>query len=111
MDIGKRTNDAINKASRDVQSLFDSKSIDELSYTKLMVSLAFEFTENMEHDQALNLLLKCTPLYYQDYIVPQMKEDNLFRDCVIRMTYNLIRAGYIAFEKDPLELITPSARA
>lgn len=111
MDIGKRTNEAVIKAAADVEELFDLKAIDEAVYCKCMVSLAFEFSENQELDACMQLLHRCTPAYYKEPLNTQMTEDGMFRDCVIRMVYNLIRAGYIEFEKDPLELLTPTARA
>lgn len=106
-----RTNSSIEKASRDIEQLYHDNAIDSGLYAKCIVSLAYEYMENQEPDLALELLLRCGPKYYKDAIVKHMAEDSMFRDCVIRLTYNLVRAGYIQFETDPLETITPTAKA
>lgn len=109
--FGNRKNSTLDRAVKDFETLHADGVIDDNLYFKCLVSLAYEYSENQELEQSARLVFTCPPEYYQSVLPIQVREDKQYRDCVIRLTYYLVKAGYIEFEKEPLELFTPTAKA
>jgi hypothetical protein len=82
---------AVEKTVDDMRA---KKALSEASYNQCLVTLASEhLCIHHETEYALILLNKCSPDYFDQTIVQQMKLDHLFAEAVIELVYRLVQLG------------------
>lgn len=90
-----RETPVLKKSAADLDKLYAQQAIPLDLYEKLLVGLAFEFSENHESEYAFRLLMKVRPDYYKNQLPIDADEDEFFREDVIKLVQNLDLAGIL----------------
>src|SRR4051812_16870084 len=64
-------------------------------YHKCVVSLAYEYLMAGEQQEGLRQIMRVPVGYYQDVQLKQMRDDEMYRDLVVLLSYRLIQLGVV----------------
>lgn len=77
-----------------IEQMHDSGALPAQSYYKCLVTLASShLCEHLNAERALVLLNKVPANYYLDTLPEQMREDGLFAQTTVELSYRLVQLG------------------
>jgi hypothetical protein len=106
-----RKKEEIEGALQMVNQMRASAAMEIDSWAKCLVSLCYEFTLIQEDMTALRLLASIPVDYFKFSQINQMKEDSMYRDLVVLLSYKLIQMGVVEGSECLNEINMPEARA
>lgn len=96
-----------------VQAIEDMRATGQLAdeiYFQLLVTVASDFIcEQSDAEQALILLNKCVPDYFEGPMVSQMEDDEAFAASVVKMSYKLMQLGVVDTDIEPANMVGAEA--
>ena len=101
----KRVKEQVEAAVKQMDMMYEQGAMGAEVYYKCLVSLAYEYVCCDELQMGLIQLARVPASYFQDVQLRQMREDGMYRDLVVLLSYKLIQMGIIEGSE---ELITPT---
>lgn len=90
-----RKKEDLNGALATVERIFKSGTMDKDVYHKCLVSLGFEYICADEQQEGLVLISRVPISYYQDVQLKQMREDKMYAELVVLLSYKLVQMGVV----------------
>jgi hypothetical protein len=91
----QRKKDEIDTALAMIEKIFKSGAMEHQVYHKCLVSLAYEYILADAGQEGLIQLSRVPASYFKDYQLAQMKEDGMYSDLVVLLSYRLIQMGVV----------------
>jgi len=90
-----RTKEHIDHSLKVVENLKAQKVMADDVYYKCIVSLAYEYLLDGAQQEGLQQLMRVPISYYKEVQPKQMKEDHMYRDLVVLLSFKLIQLGVV----------------
>lgn len=90
-----RRPEEIDAALKTVEDIYKSEAMTREVYHKCLVSLAYEYILADAQQQGLVQLARVPASYFEDYQLPQMREDKMYAELVVLLSYKLIQMGVV----------------
>lgn len=91
-----RTKDEVEVALKQIEAIKKTPgAMSDEVYHKCLVSLAYEFICADEQQAGLVQLSRVPIGYYQDVQLKQMREDKMYAELVVLLSYKLIQMGVV----------------
>ncbi|MGH7703154.1 MAG: hypothetical protein ACREMO_08665 [Gemmatimonadales bacterium] len=88
------TPEDLSAAAAQVEQMHDAGALPAPAYHKCLATLASEhLCRRHDTEAALILLNRCPPDYFRATIAEQMREDQLFADVMLELSYRLVQLG------------------
>lgn len=100
-----RIKEQIDGAVKQIEMMHDQGALGSEAYYKCLVSLAYEYVCADDLQEALKQLSRVPGSYYQDVQLRHMREDSMYRDLVVLLSYKLIQLGVVEGTE---ELVIPT---
>lgn len=91
----QRKKDEIDGALATIEKINKSGAMERQVYHKCLVSLAYEYILADATQEGLIQLSRVPPAYFKDYQLDQMREDSMYSDLVVLLSYRLIQMGVV----------------
>lgn len=91
----QRKKDEIDTALATVEKIYKTESMERQVYHKCLVSLAYEYLMADAPQEGLIQLSRVPAAYFKDFQLDQMREDSMYRDLVVLLSYKLIQMGVV----------------
>ena len=90
-----RTKEEIDSALKTIEEIRKQGIMGDDVYHKCIVSLAYEYACADQQQECLVQLTRVPPSYYKDVQLQHMKDDSMYRDLVVLLSYKLIQMGVV----------------
>jgi len=96
-----------------VQAIEDMRATGALAdniYYQLLVTVASDYIcDESDAEQALILLNRCVPEYFENAMVGQMADDDAFAASVVKMSYKLMQLGVVDTDVESANMLGAEA--
>lgn len=91
----ERKKEEIDRALETIEKIYKTGSMERPVYHKCLVSLAYEYLLADATQEGLIQLSRVPAAYFKDSQLDQMREDSMYRDLVVLLSYRLIQMGVV----------------
>lgn len=90
-----RKKEDLDGALATIEKIFRSGTMEKDVYHKCLVSLGYEYILADEQQTGLVLISRPPTSYFQDVLYRQMKEDQMYAELVVLLSYKLVQMGVV----------------
>ena len=90
-----RSREEVDSALKTIEEIKKQGVMSDDVYHKCLVSLAFEYACADQQQECLVQLARVPASYYKDVQLKHMREDSMYRDLVVLLSYKLIQMGVV----------------
>lgn len=106
-----RNRGEVDQALAVVENIYKTGTMSPDVWAKCIVSLAYEYMCADQQQEALVQLNRVPPSYYKDVQYKHMKDDTMYAELVVLLSYRLIQMGVVEGSEELIEPTMPPARA